>query len=138
MRNDPINLIDPLGLAAAPCGCPPSDFKTNFINNLAITNEFFFGFPENFTRTGIGLLLGSSATISNTVGTVKLGQALKSVVLQGRGVANLTIRNTLISGAINSGLGALAVGLSLEAGIITGSAIDAGVKSLLDLAFGCD
>jgi hypothetical protein len=82
--------------------------------------------------------VGSSTTISNTVGTVTLGQALKSVVLQGQGVANLTIPNTLASGAVNSALGALAVGVSLEAGIITGSAIDAGVKSLHDLAFGCD
>ena len=134
--NDPINLSDSFGLAI--CGCPGSDFKTNFIKNLATTNEFFFGFPQNFTRTGIGILLGSSATVSKTVGTITLGQALKSVVLQGKGVANLTIGNTLISGAINTGLGALAVGVSLEAGIITGSAIDAALKSLgIDLS-GCE
>jgi RHS repeat-associated protein len=138
VRNNPINLTDPLGLKPASCGCPPSDFKTTFANNLLTTNDFFFGFPWNFTRTGLGLLVGSSTTISNTVGTVTLGQALKSVVLQGQGVANLTIPNTLVSGAVNSALGALAVGVSLEAGIITGSAIDAGVKSLRDLAFGCD
>ncbi|NGZ08702.1 MAG: hypothetical protein CV088_04845 [Nitrospira sp. LK70] len=134
--NNPVNLRDPLGLKPASCGCPRSDFKTTFANNLSTTNDFFFGFPENFTRTGLGLLLGSSTTISNTVGTVTLGQALKSVILQGQGVAPMTIPNTLASGAINSALGALAVGVSLEAGIITGSAIDAGVKSLLDL--GCD
>ncbi|MCS6304871.1 MAG: RHS repeat-associated core domain-containing protein [Nitrospira sp.] len=136
VRNNPINLIDQLGLSSSPCGCPRSDFKTTFANNLLTTNDFFFGFPENFTRTGIGLLLGSSTTISNTVGTVTLGQALKSVLLQGQGISPMTIPNTLVSGAINSALGALAVGVSLEAGIITGAAIDAGVKSLLDL--GCD
>jgi RHS repeat-associated protein len=134
--NNPVNLTDPLGLKPASCGCPPSDFKTIFANNLLTTNDFFFGFPWNFTRTGLGLLVGSSTTISNTVGTVTLGQALKSVILHGQGVAPMTIPNTLASGAINSTLGALAVGVSLEAGIITGSAIDAGVKSLLDL--GCD
>ncbi len=134
--NAPVNLNDPLGLS--PCGCPPSDFKTNFARSLSTTNDFFFGFPEKFTRTGIGLLLGSSATISNTAGTVTLGQALKSVVLQGRGVANLPIANTLISGAINSGLGALAVGASLETGIVIGAGFDAGLKSLgIDLS-GCE
>lgn len=134
--NSSVNLADPLGLS--PCGCPPSDFKTNFARNLSTTNDFFFGFPENFTRTGIGLLVGSSATISNTVGTVTLGQAMKSVVLQGSGVANLGIANTLISGALNSSLGALAVGGSLEAGIIVGSAVDAALKSVeIDLS-GCE
>jgi RHS repeat-associated protein len=136
VANNPVNLTDPLGLKPASCGCPPSDFKTIFANNLLTTNDFFFGFPWNFTRTGLGLLVGSSTTISNTVGTVTLGQALKSVILHGQGVAPMTIPNTLASGAINSTLGALAVGVSLEAGIITGSSIDAGVKSLLDL--GCD
>ena len=137
-RNNPINRMDPFGLSSSNCGCPTASFTTNFTNNLLATNKFFFGFPWNFTRTGIGLFLGSSTTISNAVGTVTLGQALKSVLLQGQGTSPMTIPNTLASGVINSALGALAVGASLEGGIIIGSALDAGVKALLNLDLRCD
>ena len=109
-------------------------FKDRFLENLDLTNSVFFGFPQNFTRTGLGLALGAGNTVSKTFGTVTPFEALRSLFKPGiaglqRGAPPFGVRATIISAGLNIAKTSAFLAISLELGIVTGSAIEAGVYS---------
>ena len=120
-----MNLFDPLGLAPCDCGSNfQSDFKDKFKEVFEPTQDFFFDFPTNLSRTALGLVLGAGTATSNTFGTVGFG-GLRT--LASGGIPTLGgVSGTLGSIAINTALATAAVAASLEAGIAAGSAAQAG------------
>ena len=105
-----------------------NSFSTDFRNRLETTNDFFFSYPTGLTRTLIGL--GTAGSVAESFGTVTTLQALSS--LPAGGVANLGISGTLISAGATIVINTSLVALSLETGIIIGSAFGAAVVDPID------
>ncbi len=114
VSNDPINLVDPLGLA-----CPPS-FWDQVLRNIHATNGVIFGTPlGGASRFAITALTGAGGTVAGAVGGISIGQAA-SAVLGGALVADAAALAASTIAATTA-----VVSASLEAGIVVGSVIAA-------------
>jgi RHS repeat-associated protein len=134
--NDPVNWFDPSGLE--PC----QSFGDRFRDRFNATNEFFFHYPGKLAKTALGILATSS--VARATGTVTAGEAVRSFIRAGPiagtgvGVANLGVAGTIASVGYHTVAKALAVGLSLEAGIAAGSLASAAGEEIADAVFGSD
>jgi hypothetical protein len=109
--NDPVNLVDPLGLS----------YLDNYNQNLSTTNKFFFQGATSVTRTAIGLI--SSGSVAQTFGTVTPLQAIASIPKGG--IATLGAAGTAAAAGANIAINATLSAIALEAGISVGSLVNA-------------
>lgn len=120
--NDPVNRLDPSGLA----------FVDNVKSRFRVTNEFLFGTTGRAIRTGIGSL--TAGAVSRTFGTTTPIQGIRTILrgsalglpLARTGIANLGLGGTVGSIVAQTVLNSVLVLGTLEAGIAVGSVIGAG------------
>ncbi len=112
VANNPINFVDPQGLAS---------FSENYHNNVNITNSVIFG---NHINTVIGA--ATSGQVANAIGTTTAVRLLINIAETG-GVqtATLSAAGALTSAGVTMAVNGALVAGSLEAGIHVGSLINA-------------
>jgi RHS repeat-associated protein len=135
VANNPLSFIDPLGLDRRPA-CDFAQTYTRVLKaNVNETNALLFSPTATAVKTVAGLAFGTGTVVARSTGTVSPFDAVKSVVLHHRGVANLTIGATLASAAVNWGVNAGLSAVALEVGIITGSSYVALGQALAQCGF---
>jgi hypothetical protein len=99
------------------------------------TNALLFSPTATAVKTVAGLVFGTSTVVAKSTGTVSPFDAVKSVLVHHRGVANLTIGATLASAAVTWGVNAGLSAIALEVGIVTGSSYVALGQTLAQCGF---
>jgi RHS repeat-associated protein len=131
--NDPVSNIDLIGLAASNGGQSiTSNFVSNFNSARSTTNNFFFSFPTSPSKTAIGVALGSANVVADAAGGVTLVQAALSIPNGGIALYG-GIGGTLVAGGAGFIANAAIITISLETGIIIGSALNAAIQTAFDL-----
>ncbi|MEW5724406.1 MAG: hypothetical protein AB1896_14945 [Thermodesulfobacteriota bacterium] len=102
-------------------------FRDNFLQNILLTNKFFFKGWTKMTRTGLGAL--TSGTLAKKTGMVPVGRALTETFRWIRtgetGIVTLGLPGMWGSALIHSFYNASRVILALEVGIAIGSLVSA-------------
>ncbi len=118
VHNDPVNFIDPEGLAS---------FSENYHNNVNTTNNAIFG---NRINTAIGA--ATSGQVANAIGSTTAVRLLINVAeTGGLQTATLNATGALASTGVTIVVNGVLVAGSLEVGIHVGSLINAAIQTLV-------